>query len=138
MSDTVFRSKQEQAPTEENKVAVKDSPAPGIVTDVEVPYMDAQEEFLDNYFGIGSEWHDQDASFYPEIEKINLYFKAKIRDGEIANNQAAVKEALKGMEKMNNLKGETRSVVKLEVLANYTEFLMKNDKLKSNLKRYAN
>lgn len=137
MTDTVFRERQADIPKEEVRAISKNDPAPGIVNDVETPYLDTPE-FLDNYFGIGTEWHDQDASFYPEVEKIDSYIKSKIRSGEIANNQKDVTQFIKGMEKMNNLKNESRSVVKLEVLANYVDFLMKNEQLKSNLKRYAN
>lgn len=106
------------------------------VTDVQVPYMDAPE-FLDEYFGIGKEWKDHDASMYPEIKKIDEYLTAKIRNGEVANDQKAIKQMLKDMEKLTDLKKESRSVVRLEVLANYVEFLSKNENLKSNLKRYA-
>lgn len=137
MSDTVFRTKQEAPVVEEPKIETKSEPTPGIVNDVELPYLDKAEGFLEEYFGIGTEWKDYDASFYPEVEKINTFIKLKIRNGEIPNDQEAVRDFLKGLEKTNNLKKESRSVVKLEVLANYTEFLMKNDKLKSNLKRYA-
>ena len=110
------------------------SPTP-IDDHVEVPYLD-DKNFLDSYFGIGSEWHDVDAKFYPEVEKIDSYIKGQIDEGVIANDKTAVTNLLKGLEKMNNLKGESRSVVKLEVLANYVEFLMKNQTLKSNLRRY--
>jgi hypothetical protein len=104
---------------------------------IEVPYLD-NKTFLDDYFGLGVTWHDQDAAFYPEVQKIDTYIKEKIDDGEIANDQTAVKTFIKSLEKVNNLKGETRAVVKLEVLANYIDFLTKNDSLKSKLKRYAN
>ena len=135
MAETVFRNQSTATTAQPPKLEVPEVKGTPIDDHVEVPYLD-DKNFLDTYFGIGSEWHDVDAKFYPEVEKIDTYIKSKIEDGEIANDKTAVKDLLKGMEKMNNLKGESRSVVKLEVLANYVEFLMKNQTLKSNLKRY--
>lgn len=135
MTNIVARTIQEKP--QEHTVEVKSDPVPGVINDVEVPYTD-NEKFLDDYFKIGSEWRDQDASFYPEVEKIDMYMRLKIRNGEMENSQKSVKEFLGKIEKLNDLKSETRSVVKLEVMANYVDFLMKNDHLKSNLKRYAN
>lgn len=135
MTDTVFRAKIEQK--EEVLPSGKDSPNQPIVNDVPVPYLDSND-FLDKYFGLGTEWKDQDASFYKEIEEIDSYIRTRIDRGEIENSQKAVDELLKGIEKLNNLSKEGRSVIRLEVLANYIEFLNKNDNLKSNLKRYAN
>src|SRR5260221_9470606 len=135
MADTVFRKSEEEKVVEEKPIKVDPSPDPIQDDKLDVPYLD-KPNFLDEYFGIGSEWHDRDANFYPEVRKIDTYIRSKIREGEIGNDQKVVKDLLKGMEKLNNLKGETRSVVKLEVLSNYVEFLMKNEHLKSNLKRY--
>lgn len=137
MSDTVFKTREEVKQIEEAKPEVKTGPAPISSDNIEVPYTDAKD-FLDKYFGIGTEWHDRDANFYPEVQTIDRYIKAKIDAGEISNDQKAVRGLLAGMEKLNNLKNESRSVVKLEILKNYIEFMMKNDSLKSNLRRYAN
>ena len=136
MSDTVFRSKAEQTEAKEPEIEAK-TPAMSDTTQVEAPYLDSPE-FLDSYFNLGTEWHDHDATFYPELTLINDYLTAKIKEGTLSNDKKAVNDYLKGLEKLTNLKGETRSVVKLEVLGNYVEFLMKNEQLKSNLKRYAN
>jgi hypothetical protein len=135
MADTVFRSKTDNQNTKEPEIKAS-TPGMADVTHVETPYLDTPN-FLDSYFGIGTEWHDQDASFYPEISKIDGFIKEKINAGEVGNNQSDVKEFLRGLLKLNNLQKESRSVVKLEVLANYVDFLSKNSKLKSNLKRYA-
>lgn len=135
--DTIVKTIKEKPVVEDRQVESKNETGTPIDDKVDVPYLDAKN-FLDSYFGLGTEWHDRDANFYPEVETIDKYIKGKIDDGEIGNNQSAVKELLSKMEMMNNLSEEKRSVVKLEVLANYVEFLMKNDNLKSKLKRYAN
>ena len=133
--DSVFRTKQEAKPVEEHKIEVK-TDTTSIVNSVPLPYTD-DNNFLDNYFSVGIQWHDQDAEFYPEIKKIDNYIRSQIANGEIENSSNSVKNLLKSMEKLNNLKKESRSVVRLEVIANYVEFLMKNDNLKSKLRRYA-
>lgn len=135
-TDTVFRSRTEEAVVEKPIPEGKE-PDRGSEVDVEVPYLDAKN-FIEDYFGLGVEWRDHDATFSPDIEKIDGYIRTKISDGEIENSQTAVRNLIKKMEKINNLSQETRSVVKLEVLANYCEFMMKNDNLKSHLRRYAN
>lgn len=135
MTDTVFRSKEEVV--EAKQPELKEShPALSDTTHIETPYLDSPD-FLDKYFGIGEEWKDHDSAMYPELQKIDEYIASKIRNGEVANTQESVKNLLKGVEKLTDLKKESRSVVRLEVVANYIEFLMKNDNLKSNLKRYA-
>jgi hypothetical protein len=135
MSDTVFRARIE--PVAENKIEAISSPAQPVITDVPVPYLDSRT-FLDDYFNLGTEWKDHDATFQKEIDTINTYLTEKIKTGEIENSQKAVTTVLKGMERLNNLSKEGRSVIRLEVLGNYIEFLAKNDNLKSNLKRYGN
>lgn len=133
MTDTVFRTKAE--PVGETLPEGKEEPV-GSQVEVEVPYLDSSN-FLTDYFNLGTEWKDHDASFSKELDGIDSYLKSKITEGEIGNSQKAVTDILKGMEKLNNLSKEGRSVIRLEVLANYIEFLRKNDNLKSNLKRYA-
>jgi hypothetical protein len=137
MGDSVFREKQDVKPAEETKVEVKDASGTPINDHIEVPYTDSRD-FLEGYFELGTEWKDRDMIFFEDLNLIDGLIKLKIREGEIPNDSKAVKGMLDGFAKLNNLKNETRSVVKLEVLRNYAEFLMKNYNLKSNLKRYAN
>lgn len=135
MADTVFRSQQTESAPE--TIVEASEPISVSSDNVEVPYTDAPS-FLEDYFGIGTAWKDHDALFESDINKINEYVREKIDSGEVANSQKAVRDLLRGMEKVNNLTKEERAVVKLEVLANYSEFLSKNEKLKSNLRRYGN
>lgn len=133
--DSVIRTKQEKPVSIEPKREANPSPQAEIEDHVEVPYLDA-DNFLEDYFGVGTQWKDQDLVFAEDLHKIDVYISSLIQDGEIANSQKAVKDILKKMEKMNNLTKEERAVVKLEILGNYAEFLMKNENLKSNLRRY--
>lgn len=133
--DSILRTKQEPVKEQPPK-EVKIGPQSEVEDHVEVPYLDA-DNFLEDYFKLGTQWKDADAIFNEDLHKIDVYLADLIDQGEIANSQSAVKEVLKKMEKMNNLTKEERSVVKLEVLGNYAEFLMKNDNLKSKLRRYS-
>lgn len=138
MADTIFR-----APTQTSAASLpegKTSDAQPIVNNIEVPYLDYSTEhnhpFLVDRYNLGSTWNDPVGGFTKEISTIENYIEGKIKSGEIANNVEDVATLLKGMEKLHNIDKESRAVVKLEILSNYVEFLMKNDKLRSNLRRY--
>lgn len=111
-------------------------------THEEVPYLDYENAnsypYLVDYFELGDTWNDPQGGFPQEIQKIKEYVGEKIESGELANSVSAVKTLLKGMEKVNNLTKEERAVVKVEVLANYVDFLLKNEDVKRNLRRYSN
>lgn len=137
MADVVFRTKIESVPTKP-LAEVKGGASTPITDTVEVPYTDYAQEhnhpYLVDHFKLGDNWD----VFSKEVDTIEEYAKSKIRSGEVANSVTAIKDLIKGMEKFNNLKDEERSTVKLEVLSNYAEFLMKNEQVKSNLRRYSN
>jgi hypothetical protein len=137
MTDTVFRTKQEQTEEvlPEGKITSVGGEAP-----VEVPYLDYEREHgyphSVDYFKLGDSWRDPVGGFPEEIAVIEEYFQKKIEDGEIANSISTIKEKLKSFEKMNNLKGEERPLVKIETLAAYIKFLCEADKIKFNVRRY--
>lgn len=140
MADTVFRSTTPQVTKSEPTTEAKTADTAG-TTKVEVPFLDYQQEhskpFLADHFELGDRWNDSEGGFPREIALIEGYLENRIKTGEMANSQSAVKEFMKSIEKLNNVSKEERSVVKIEILAHYVEFLMKNEKTKQNLKRYA-
>lgn len=137
-SSTVFRTKQEepQAPTTEAKV-----PNSGTITTEEVPYLDYAVEhhhpFTVDYFKLGEMWNDPMGGFTKEVGTIENYLREQIETGQIENSVPAIKQIFKNMEKMTNIKAEERTVMKISLLAAHVEFLMKADRLKSNLRRYS-
>ena len=139
MTNTVFRTKNE--PIAEQKLPEGKEPSRGSEVDVEVPYLDYEkangQPYLAEYFKLGDTWNDSEGGFPQEIHKIRSYVEDKIQSGEVANSISAIKDLIKRMEKVNNLTKEERAVVKIEVLANYVEFLMKNEDIKRNLRRYS-
>ncbi len=132
-------STEEQVP-DAQPVSKIESPAQSMSDDIEVPYNDYQSKhgkpYIAEHFNLGDKWDDPVGGFPKEIGVISQYIEDKIAQGEIANSVEAVKDLLKGMEKFNNLKGESRPVVKIEVLSHYVEFLQKNDQTRRNLRRY--
>ncbi|MBU2346625.1 MAG: hypothetical protein KJ888_20740 [Gammaproteobacteria bacterium] len=134
MADSIVRQKTEPA-VQEEVPKVETGPIPEVEDHIEVPYTESKD-FLEDYFGIGTEWQDQEMEFFNEVEIIDHYIKFKIKEGEIANSPKAVEGMLKKIEKLHNLQNEGRAVVKLEVISNYIDFLMKNEDLKSKLRRY--
>lgn len=139
MSDNTFRTQSE--PTKESPEPKAQPLTTGDDVEVEVPYLDYMSQYarpfmVDNY-ELGSHWDDPEGGFPQEVEAIEGYIKGKILDGEIGNSIQDVKNLVKTMEKTNNLTKESRSVVKLEILSNYVEFMTKNDNLRSRLRRYS-
>jgi hypothetical protein len=107
---------------------------------IEVPYTDYEQQtnhpYLVDHFKLGDKWDDPQGGFPNEVRLIESYIQDKIKSGEVANSIKAIQGVIKDMEKFNNLKGEERAVVKLEVLSHYVEFLMKNERTRANLRRY--
>lgn len=105
-----------------------------IETGVEVPFTDYEKEkghpYPVEYFKLGDNWD----IFSEEITTIDSFIQKKIADGDISNTRKAVERELHIMEKLNNMKDEERSVVKIGVLSSYIKFI--NDT--KYIKRYAN
>jgi hypothetical protein len=107
---------------------------------IEVPYTDYMDTtghpYIVDHFSLGDSWDDPTGGFSKEVSTIEAYVQSKIKSGEVANSITAIKGVIKDMEKFNNLNKEERAVVKIEVLANYAEFMLKNEKTRSNVRRY--
>ena len=139
MSETVFRTPTEK--TVDTLPSGKDAPTQP-VTNVEPPYLDYEAQnskpYTVEYFQLGDNWADKVGGFSTELSTINGYIENKIKAGDIGNSIDAVKAEIKSLEKVNNLKGEDRAVVKIEVLSAYIEFLNKKLNIKTNLMHYGN
>jgi len=139
MSDVTFRAKSE--PVAER---VLPTPGDGSATQTlsaDVPYTDYEsingKPYTVEYFKLGDTWKEQLGGFVPEVSAIEEYFTNKINSGELANSPTAVKEELKKIERLTSTTKEERSLVKIEAVSAYVEFLMKMDKTKYNLRRYS-
>jgi hypothetical protein len=136
--DNIARTKVEtqSEPPSISKEAVHTS------NEVEVPYMDYEttnaKPFSVDYFQLGDTWQDPMGGFEKEVGTIEGYLQGEIKSGKLANSLPAIKEVLKKFEKLNNVKNEERPVVKVSIIANYMRFLMDNEKVMGNLKKYGN
>lgn len=138
MTSTVFK---QQTPTQTEDVLPEGVNTTSVNLDkVEVPYLDYETSsghpFIVEYFKLGDTWQEKIGGFPQEVQKIEDYIQDKIKSGDSANSINAAREIIKKMEKVNNLTKEERSVVKIEVLSNYIDFLNKNDQVKRNFQRY--
>lgn len=141
MADTAFRTKAEVETEPEVSPEVKEPTRSGDESPrEEVPYLDYETQhnhpFSVDYFELGDRWDDPNGGFPKEVSVIEEYIEKKIRSGDIANTVKAVREELRGLEKINGIKKEERLVIKVDTIAAYCEFLMKTDETKYNVRRY--
>lgn len=143
-TDTVFRSQTTTpAPTTKaQSVPTGKEPSVEGNAQVEVPYRDYEKEhgspYIVEYFKLGDTWNDPQGGFPKEVETISNHINRLIDSGELANSVTAIKNLLKGLEKVTNVSKEERPLVKVETLSAYIDFLDKTEGIKSNLRRYAN
>ena len=142
MIDTVFRSKINDKTAETAEPKKSDGSSSSVVDSVEVPYTDYetahQKPYTVEHFKLDDLWDDPEGGFNEEISTIEKYFKHKIDTGDMANSVSAVKNELKELEKINNLKNEERITLKLGVLAAYVKFLMETDGIMTKVRKHAN
>lgn len=139
-TSTTFKTQTDAVPETQETLPSGDKGQETGVVEIEVPYLDYGDSkgkpYTAEYFSLGDRWADTDGGFPEEIGKIESYIERKIKSGEIANSIDAVKNMLKGLEKVNNLAKEERPVVKIEVLTNYIDFISKNAEVFKNIQRY--
>ena len=115
-SKIAFRTRQEPQKEEITPIA-KETTSQAIVDSVEVPYLDYQTQhghpLAVDLFNLGDNWD----VYAQEIGLIDVYFKGKIHEGIYANNVDTIKDEIKKMEKLLDIRKETRSIVKLGVLS---------------------
>lgn len=139
-TNTVFRERVNQVEDTSNILLEPKDKTVGQSDNVEVPYTDYQKvngkPYTVDHFQLGNTWDDPDGGFEPEVMIIENYLKEKIRNGELANTKSAVKNELKQLERMNNLKNEERVVIKLGTLASFIKFLNETKQLNYNYRKY--
>lgn len=132
LMDSVYRTKAEPQ-SEENLPDAKPL-STDLATDVEVPYLDREGvPYVAEYFGIREPAIE---AYNEEIIEVEGYIEDLISKGEIANNVKAVKHKLKELERINNLKEESREAVKIGIIAAYINFLNDTEETKRNGFKY--
>jgi hypothetical protein len=140
-SDATFRGKSEAKPEQPGKGPEgKTEQAISSSTEVTPPFTSYHQQmgkpYIVEHFDIGDYWDDPSGGFETEVQMINDYLSHRIEQGDIADTVEAVRNELKAMEKINNLKKEERTVVKIGKLAAYAEFLNKADGIEKTYRKY--
>ena len=134
--DTTFRNRVESK-VEEAPKAPDTSTTHSIDLGVDVPFLDYEQSYKHpiavDYFELGDRWEE---GFSNEVSIINSYLKEKVEKGDINNSISAAKKELKSLEKINNIKDEERSVIRIGILSAYVKFLMESDGVKRNYRKY--
>jgi hypothetical protein len=138
MSDTVFRTQTvEPAAATEAPVAPVDKHVPAGFTKVEPPFTDYESEkghpYLVDHYELGDLWSHGDMyseGYVPEVKTINEYLDYAIKNGDLANTTDSVKNELKRIEKMINVRPDQRKTMRIGLVAEYVRFLMKSDYIK--------
>jgi len=137
---TTFRTKVEQGKPE--RLGEGKTPSVQSVVQVEVPYTDYAKEhnhpYTVDHFELGKYWAENEGTFEKEVSLIEDYIQKKINSGEIANDVKTVKKELKKMEKLINIKDESRAVIKIGTLAAYIKFLNEGSNIKKDFAKYGN
>ena len=138
---SIFRTKAEpEALAEEVLPKGKEPDRTQIDDKIDVPFLDYQQEkgkpFLVDFYDLGMHWDDPKGGFAEEVEIIQKFLERKIKNGDIANSQQAIKSELSQIEEINNLKNEFRKIVKMGTMAAYTKFLLETEGIKVKAKRY--
>jgi len=138
MTSTTVRTKVESV-GEERVGEGKDPDMQPIVEEV-VPYTDYENKeghpYTVDHFELGKYWDEGMGGFESEVEIIEHYISKQIKSGEWANNQKTIKTELKKIEKLTNMKDETRPVVKIGIIAAHIKFLMETDGIKADFAKY--
>lgn len=135
---TKFRTATEPV-AQQAPAAPQAKPTTHQATEVEVPFTSYEEmngkPYLVNHYQLGDDWND---SYGEEADVLNTYLSEKIRKGELADSIPAVKEEIKSLERVNGIKKEERTVIRVGVLAAYARFLLEMDGIKQKVRKYAN
>ena len=142
MSDVVFRTKTEAPATPEPTFeGPKDKMVPA-VTQVDPPFTDYEAEkgkpFLVDYFELGDLWDRGDMyseGYVPEVKTINEYLDYAVKNGDLANTTESIKNEIKRIEKMINVRPDQRKSMRLGLVAEYVRFLLRSDYIKKEAGR---
>jgi hypothetical protein len=140
MTDAIVRTKVES--TGEARVGEGKTPDSQPIVELEVPYTDYEAKnghpYTVDYFDIGKYWDEGMGGYEDEIAIIEDFIFNKIKTGEWANDRKKIKAELKKIERVTNMKDETRKVVKVGTMVAHINFLTKSDKIKKDFGKYGN
>lgn len=140
MSSTIFRSAgvPGTSPQPETPSAPKDTMTPVLESNVKAPFTDYEKTtgkpFVLEHYGLGTLVNRGDiydsSVFTSEVENINSYINHQIEKGEVSNTVDGVKNELKRIEKLINVKPDARASMRIQLVAEYAAFLLKSEGIK--------
>jgi hypothetical protein len=144
MSSTVLRAAAESTPQPESaQQAPADKGVPRGTSEVEPPFTDYQSQkgkpFVVDYYGMEGAWSRFDSKadqFLPEVQTMNTYMEHLIEKGDINNTTESVKNELKRIEKLVNIQPDSRSSMRMEIVAEYMKFLLKSEGIRVRSAKY--
>jgi len=140
MASVTFRS--EVVP--EKVASVAPEKAPEKVTtgnvSVKLPFSSYESEntvpYTAEYFGLKDIYHEPGALFNEEIEKIDEYFRNRVKRGQMVDDIDMVRDKIKHIEKIIGCDKSERSIVRLAKVAAYIDFLRKTDNINLENAKY--
>ena len=141
MTDSVtFRKAQSESPTPDTLPTGPKHETTGQSDGVEVPFTEYHRShgkpYVVDHYELGETWDDPQGGFESEITVIEDYLKQRIELGELADSKEAVAKEIREMERINNIRKEERTVIKLGTLSAYAKFLLEKDRIKTNVRKY--
>lgn len=98
---------------------------------VEPPFTDYEQAhghpFVVDHYELGDTWQEKMGGFLPEVGQITTYLIRQIGMKEVDNSVDAIKDTIKRLERVSNVKKSDRTVTKIAKVAAYVEFLNKVD-----------
>ena len=143
MSDQTYRksnpvnsepAKTPQAPPDTGKIVEVETEPP--FTSYEI---DKGKPFVVDHYELGNLWNEADDysdGYQGEVDTINSYLDQQISRGEINNTITSVKNELKRIEKITNIKKDTRTAVKIGIITAHIKFLMETSDIKKTAGKY--
>lgn len=143
MSNDVLTSiKTNEAPAPQMEMTKERVVIPGD-TKVEPPFLDYEKmegkPFLVDYYELGNLWDRRDMysnAFTDEVDGINKYLTYAISKGDISNSVEGVTNELKRIEKMINVRPDQRKSMRIGLVKEYVDFLMKSEYVKKESAKY--
>jgi len=144
MSDILVSNKSSETPAPQLEMTKERVVIPG-ETEVEPPFLDYEKmkgkPFLVDYYELGQLWDRRDMysnAFIDEVEGINKYLDYAISQGDISNSIEGVTNELKRIEKMINVRPDQRKSMRIGLVKEYVDFLMRSEYVKKESAKYGN
>ena len=139
MSDTTYRTKITPAAASTDVQAKVSTDVTQTPTSVEPPFSEYENKngkpYAVDYFDLGRYWNTGEL-YTKEIGSITEYMSHLVNTGEISNSIESVKNKLKSIEKMINVKSDDRKATRVGLVAAHVEFLLKADRIKKDSAKY--